>query len=111
MGAKQAYFSFAARSGPPAVAVRTSIAAAEAIADFAPNLRGKVFAFVGKRPTGATRQEISDQLGMKLQTVCARVNELMKMGLVYQSDEARDGRKVLRVANSKHGGRHAGVES
>lgn len=86
------------RAGPPAVAVRTSIAAAERIAADAPNLRGKVYAAIveaGER--GMTRQEISDQTGMKLQTVCGRVFELKGFGLVYECDQAREGRRVIRA--------------
>lgn len=101
MTTKQAYLAFAERTGPPAVPVRTSIEAAERIAEVAPGLRGQVYAYIGHRPNGATRQEIADGLPMKLQTVCARCNELLKMGLLYQSDEAREGRKVLRIKGSK----------
>jgi hypothetical protein len=83
---------------PPAVPVRTSIAAAEAIAEAAPTLRGKVYTFLaGRRREGATRQEIADGLQMRLQTVCGRVNELLGQNLVWQGDETRDGRKVVRV--------------
>ena len=93
-------------TGPPAQPVRTSIAAAQAIADMAPTLRGKVYEFIGRRPQGATRQEIADELHLssgqriKLQTVCGRCRELLDMGLIYQSAETRDSRKVLRI--TKH---------
>lgn len=83
---------------PPAVPVRTSIAAAQAIADMAPTLRGKVYAYLaGRRDQGATRQEISDGLGMKLQTVCGRVGELKEQGLVWEGKDAREGRRVIRA--------------
>lgn len=85
-------------SGPPAVAVRTSIAAAERIASDAPTLRGKVYtAIVEAGEAGVTRQEICDRLGMKLQTVCGRVFELKEFGLVYEGEEAREGRRVVRA--------------
>jgi len=96
-------FDESRRSGPPAVAVRTSIAAAEAIREMAPTLRGKVYQFIAFRQAGATRQEIANQLlldngeTIKLQTVCGRCSELLKMGLIYQSDETRAGGKVLRA--------------
>ena len=83
---------------PPAVPVRTSIAAAQAIADMAPTLRGKVYAYLAGRPDlGATRQEIADGLEMKLQTVCGRVAELKDQGLVWEGSDTRDGRRVIRA--------------
>lgn len=86
------------RTGPPAVAVRTSIAAAEAIAAMAPTLRGKVYGFIAQASSGATRQEIADGLKMKLQTVCGRVGELKAMSLVWEGTELRDGRRVIKVS-------------
>jgi hypothetical protein len=86
------------RTGPPAVAVRTSIAAAEAIRDMAPTLRGKVYGFIAAASAGATRQEIADGLRIKLQTVCGRVAELKAMALVWEGAESRDGRRVIRVS-------------
>ena len=86
------------RIGAPAQPVATSIAAAEAIAEIAPTLRGKVYqaiATTGDR--GATRNELVESTGIKLQTICARVWELSGMGLIYQTDEARGGGKVLRA--------------
>jgi len=91
---------------PPAVPVRTSIAAAEAIREMAPTLRGKVYGFIAAAKDGATRQEIADKLvidpddpakRMLLQTVCARVHELKKMALVWEGEETRDGRRVIKV--------------
>jgi hypothetical protein len=84
--------------GPPAVPVRTSIAAAQAIADAAPTLRGKVYGYLAGRPDlGATRQEIADALGLKLQTVCGRVGELKEQGLVWEGSDTRDKRRVVRA--------------
>jgi len=46
---------------------------------------------------------IAEGIGMKLQTVCGRCNELLggKDGefprLIYQTDESRGGSKVLKV--------------
>jgi hypothetical protein len=97
-GKRQLCFLDRDQHRPPAVPVSTSIAAAEAIADQAPTLRGKVFQFVG-RSQGATRQEIADGLHMKLQTVCARIGELKELHLVWEGDEKRDGRRVVRVRN------------
>lgn len=89
------------KTGPPAVAVRTSIAAAEAIAEMAPTLRGKVYQYLaGRLEQGATRQEIADRLRMKLQTVCGRIGELKRMGLVCEGKETREGRRVIRVSRT-----------
>lgn len=91
-------FDLPKRTTPPAVPVRTSIAAAQAIAEMAPTLRGKVYAFIAKANAGATRQEIADGLQMKLQSVCGRVGELKGMSLVWEGQETRDGRRVIRVS-------------
>jgi hypothetical protein len=86
---------------PPAVAVRTSIAAAEAIEEIAPLQRGRVYQEIAqRRERGATREEISEALGMKLASVCARANELLEQTLIYQTDATRltssgRGAKVL----------------
>jgi hypothetical protein len=87
----QTVFDFEKRPAfPPANRTRTSIAAAEAIADNAPTLRGRVFAFVaGQGQAGATREEIAAALDMPLQTVCGRVNELIAQCLVHRTDETR----------------------
>ena len=83
---------------PPAVPVRTSIAAAEAIAEMAGTLRGQVYDYLVQcGSAGATRQEISEALSMKLQTVCGRMGELKAMTLVWEGDDIRDGRRVIRV--------------
>lgn len=85
----------------PAVRSRTSIAAAEAIRGMAGTLRGKVYAhLVAHHASGATRHEIADALDMHLQTVCGRIGELKQMGLVWEGDEARNGRKVLRPTDT-----------
>ena len=78
------------RTGPPAQKTRTSIAAAEAIAAMAPTLRGQVYGFLTRRGAqGATYEEISLGLAMRLQTVCARVNELRDQGLVRPNGQKR----------------------
>ena len=83
---------------PPAVPVRTSIAAAEAIAEMAGTLRGQVYDYLVQCGAhGATRQEIADALSMKLQTVCGRMGELKALHLVWEGDDIRDGRRVARV--------------
>lgn len=57
----------------------TQEAAAKLIAPVAASMREKVFQYIKTQGnSGATNEEISAALGMKLQTVCARVNELQK---------------------------------
>jgi hypothetical protein len=77
-------------SAPPAVRSRTSIAAAEAIAEMAPTLRGRVYqAIVGRGESGATREELAAELDLRLATVCGRCRELTTMGLIYDSGTTR----------------------
>jgi predicted transcriptional regulator len=51
---------------------------------------------LNKGLTGATRQEISDDLGIKLQTVCGRVRELVLAGELKDTDATR-GERPQRV--------------
>lgn len=77
-------------SSPPAGRSRTSIAAAEAIREMAPTLRGKVYQAIANRgPEGATREELAAELELRLATVCGRCRELTQMGLVYDSGTTR----------------------
>ena len=78
--------------GVPAVRSRTSIAAAQAIAEMAPTIRGQVYGAIAKAgPLGATREEIAVRTGLKLQTVCGRCHELLKMDLIHDSGQTRPG--------------------
>jgi DNA-binding NarL/FixJ family response regulator len=75
---------------PPAVRSRTSIAAAEAIAEMAPTLRGKVYREIVRCGlNGATRAEIAEQLGIRESTVCGRCRELLDRGLIYDTGTTR----------------------
>jgi len=38
---------------------------------------------------GATRDELSRALGIKIQTVCARVDELMESGAIRKTERTR----------------------
>lgn len=68
----------------------TSRAAAEQIEPRRPNLRGLVLDFVRAcQYRGATIDEITLHLKMQMQTVCARRNELGKLGLVADSGQRR----------------------
>lgn len=91
---------------PPAQRVRTSIEAANRIAPHAGNMRERVYEFLREAGSrGATRAELAASLGMRLQTVCGRCSELLGHGglpvRVYQTSEAREGGKVLRVCHTR----------
>lgn len=69
---------------------RTSRAAAHAIRESAPNLRARVLEFIAARgPQGATNDEIAAGLGMLLQSVCARANELWARKQIRDSGRTR----------------------
>lgn len=67
----------------------TQRAAALAIRHKAISLREKVYQFIAIREQGATNEEIADSLGMKIQTVCGRVNELQKERRLIHDGEYR----------------------
>jgi len=71
---------------PPANSSRTSRAAAESIRDFAPTLRTKVYEAICRAGShGQTRHEIAAATGIALATVCPRVSELLRFGMVAES--------------------------
>lgn len=75
---------------PPAVRSRTSIAAAEAIREMAPTIRGKVYEEIARcGQLGATREELAERLDLRVATVCGRCRELVEMGLIYDSGTTR----------------------
>ena len=75
--------------------IENAKAAAKAIEPKAPTKRAIVLAFVkGRSFHGATNNEIAECNGMKLQTVCPRVNELTKKYLLRDSGRTRDGSTV-----------------
>jgi hypothetical protein len=72
-------------SPPYAPGSRTSAAAAASVAHLTQGMRARVLAhIVGCRSRGATREEVSEALSMKIQTVSARCSELLKKGLVIE---------------------------
>lgn len=74
----------------------TSREAAERMAGKASAKRAEVRAWVhrcGRR--GATRKEIAADLGMLIQTVCPRVDELLRSHLLVETGERRKGAAVL----------------
>ena len=81
------------RGQPPAVAVATSVAAADAIKPCAETLRRKVFEFIrlnGKH--GATDQECQDALGMAGSTQRPRRIELFQQGKICMAPMMRKTR-------------------
>lgn len=64
----------------------TSIAAAQSIAEHAPTLKGRVLAYLREHGP-ATQERISIETGIRLSTICARVNELAREGRVRDTGE------------------------
>ena len=72
----------------------TQAAGAAAIAPHAPGLRAKVYGYIRSRgESGATDEEISHALAMKVSSVCGRRNELLMQGRVREAP-------LRRAANS-----------
>ncbi len=61
---------------------RTSRAAARQVRDRAPSLRVQILSYLRVRVEGATREDIAKGLGIRLDTVNARVHELGESGHV-----------------------------
>ena len=84
---------------PPANASATSKAAAEFIRNAAPTLRSRVYEAICRAPRGLTRHEIADVTEIELATVCPRVGELLKLGMIIESgtrpSPAGNARKIL----------------
>lgn len=92
---------------PAAPGSQTSEAAAVRVTPRGPTMRDHVRLYLVSRGAyGATRQEIADALGMRLQSVCGRVAELLERTQVVATARRRDSREVL-VA--KEAEQHAGV--
>jgi predicted transcriptional regulator len=76
----------------------TSKQAALEIAPRAGTLRANVLAYLELADQGGTNDEIARALALKLQSVCPRVNELVKGGFLKDSGETRlsdSGRKAV----------------
>ena len=75
---------------PFQIASPTSAAAAASVRDTAGTMRAQVRQFVARRGEwGATRDEIARGCGIRIQTVCARVDELLKVGAVRRTLRTR----------------------
>ncbi len=89
-------------SPPPRSNVtRTSRAAADGISSRAPSCRDRILGYLRARPghqyDGATHEEIAAALGIRLDTVKARVHELGELGLVVALRETRRSTAGVRV--------------
>ena len=83
----------------------TSLAAAEVAQHSAQADRAKIFtAIFAAGIHGLTREEIEDKTGIKGNTVRPRVCDLIKQGLIVESDEIRPTRSgcMARVLIAKH---------
>jgi len=74
---------------PPSNNTPTSDAARDSIADVAPTMRERVYGFIAHRAHGATNEEITVALDMRMSTVSARTNELKREGRIVESGETR----------------------
>jgi len=84
---------------PAAPGSRTSEAAAVRVTRRAPTMREHVRLYlVSRGDYGATRQEIADALGMRLQSVCGRVAELLERTQAVATERRRESREVLIAA-------------
>jgi hypothetical protein len=77
---------------PPARAGhRTQAGGARAIAARAPTIRERVLAYIrARRESGATNEEISNAVGLRIQTVCGRMGELKARGEIRDSGATRE---------------------
>lgn len=74
-------------------ATNTQQQAQQSIVLTSKQLRARIFEFIMKRGAeGATNEEVSELLGIRIQTVCARRNELFKKHLIVDSGVRRDTR-------------------
>lgn len=60
--------------------------AAASMAEHAESQEAKVLAFI-RNSQGVTREQIAVGLGLRLQSVCARVSALLKRGLIHPCGE------------------------
>src|SRR5579862_7683128 len=90
MPAQLALFGPAPSPPPARNWTPTSRAAAHAIREAAPTLRTRVLEFIADcGEHGATNDEIAAGLGMLLQSVCARANELWEQHAIADSGRTR----------------------
>lgn len=76
--------------------VDTQVAAAKRVDLHAPTARQRVLEHL-IACGGASREEVATAIGMKLQSVCGRMRELVLDGKVIDSGIRREGRAVMRA--------------
>lgn len=97
-------------SAPPANRSVTSRAAARSVAHASLTIRERTLEFIVARgQQGATAEEISDELALRLQTVCPRLNELAETRQIVDSGRTRNTRsgrsaRVVVVNSAPQGG-------
>lgn len=73
---------------PPSNASATSRAAALSMVEYSPTQRDRVLsAIIAAGPKGATNEELADALNMRVASVSARRNELLKLGYIVLQGE------------------------
>ena len=71
---------------PPHNGTETSKAAAEKVATKTTERREMIYAFIADQgESGAINNEIANEFGLEIQSVCPRVNELAKQGLIVKN--------------------------
>ena len=81
-----------------------SIDAARSLDKILGKMQAEVLAYVRSAPEGATCDEAEVALGLKHQTASARLNDLMKLGMVqFRYDAA--GKALRRLTRSNRGAR------
>lgn len=80
---------------PPHRGIDTQIAAAKKVKPCQSQMHARIINLI-EMHGGLTRNQIVEFSGFKLQTVCARVWDLVKLNTLYDSDERRDGARVVK---------------
>ena len=78
----------------------TSAIAAEYIKPSVNRLQALTLGLLSNATNGLTRYEIADMSQMSLQTVCARVNELLSKGEVHTKRDPDTHQKITRLSPS-----------
>ena len=78
----------------------TSALAAEYIKPSVNRLQALTLGLLSNATSGLTRYEIADMSTMSLQTVCARVNELINKGEVHTKRDPDTHQKITRLSPS-----------
>ena len=78
----------------------TSAIAAEYIKPSVNRLQALTLGLLSNATNGLTRYEIADMSQMSLQTVCARVNELLSKGEVHTKRDPDTNQKITRLSPS-----------